>query len=442
MKIAYFDCFHGAAGDMLLASLLDAGLELAALEQVLAALPLSGYTIEHRRVVSHHVTGSRVRVQIEHAQPARTWENIRTLLETNQLPRRTRTWALGAFQRLARVEAAIHGVAVEDVHFHEVGAVDSIVDLVGVCAGLELLGVEQVYTSPLPTGYGWVATQHGRLPVPAPATLALLAEVGAPVVPGLSAGELLTPSAAALLAELAHFTQPAMYVEQVGYGLGQKEFDQLNGLRVWLGTSSADGSLRNGAGSQAMDAAPRHSHNHEHRHSQHNHVHAHPQDEHHERHRETHEAVVELRCNLDDVTGELVAYVIEQVLAAGGLDTWAVPLVMKKGRPGTQLACLARPADVAALADLLLRETPTLGVRWERMQRLAVDRRTLQVMTPWGPVRLKQKLYAGAVIANAAEYEDCAALARAYTLPLAQVFAAALSHTAAITSLEWYQPEA
>lgn len=432
MKIAYFDCFHGAAGDMLLAGLLDAGLELAALEQVLAALPLSGYTIEQQRVVSHHVTGRRVRLRIEHPQPARTWENIRTLLETNQLPTRTRTWALGAFRRLARVEAAIHGVAVEDVHFHEVGAVDSIVDLVGVCAGLELLGVEQVYASALPTGRGWVATQHGRLPVPAPATLALLAEVGAPIVPGISPGELVTPSAAALLAELAHFTQPAMHIERVGYGLGQKEFDQLNGLRVWLGTPAGDGGWEDAAGSKPADVVHTHSHSHPHihghNHDHYNHEYVHSHNDRHEQHPETHEAVVELRCNLDDATGELIAYVIEQLLAAGGLDAWAAPLVMKKGRPGTQLACLARPADVAALAELMLRETPTLGVRWERMERQAVDRRTLQVMTPWGPVRLKQKLLGGAVVADAPEYEDCAALARTYNVPLAQVFAAALGH--------------
>jgi hypothetical protein len=441
MKIAYFDCFHGAAGDMLLAGLLDAGLELTALEQVLAALPLSGYTIEQQRVVSHHVTGRRVRVRIEHAQPARTWENIRTLLETNQLPTRTRTWALGAFRRLARVEAAIHGVAVEDVHFHEVGAVDSIVDLVGVCAGLELLGVEQVYASALPTGRGWVATQHGRLPVPAPATLALLAEVGAPVVPGISPGELLTPSAAALLAELAHFTQPAMQIERVGYGLGQKEFDQLNGLRVWLGTSTGDGGWGDRTGSKPTNAAHLHNHSHTHSHDQQSHGHVHSHNDQHAQHPETHQAVVELRCNLDDATGELVAYVIEQLLAAGGLDAWAAPLVMKKGRPGTQLACLARPADVAALSELMLRETPTLGVRWEQMERRAVDRHTLQVTTPWGPVRLKQKLLGGAVIAGAPEYEDCAALARAHQVPLAQVFAAALGHTLMPTAAERHQAE-
>lgn len=437
MNIAYFDCFHGAAGDMLLASLLDAGLDLAALQAVLAGLPLSGYHIEHRRSVSHHVSGSRLQVHVDAStQPVRTWVDIRAMLETSSLPERTRVWALGAFGRLARVEAAIHAVPVESIHFHEIGAVDSIVDLVGVCAGLELLGVEQVYASALPLGRGWMTVQHGRLPVPAPATLALLAEVGAPVVPGISEGELLTPSAAALLAELAHFEQPAMRVRRVGYGFGQKEFDHLNGLRVWIG--------------ETVSAGPHPAHHHE----------ATPADlssfvpptvssatgRHlvttdqrganespapssvDRRPSSTREAVVELRCNLDDVTGEIVAHVIERLLAAGALDAWAAPLMMKKGRPGTLLACLARPADVDALAQVFLRETPTLGVRWERMQRLAAGRRSREVTTPWGSVRLKQKLLDGVVIASSPEYEDCAALARAHDVPLVEVFAAALQN--------------
>lgn len=383
MKLAYFDCFHGAAGDMLLASLLDAGLELAALEQVLAALPLAGYRLEHQRTVSHHVSGSRLLVHLEAGQPARSWAEIRALLLASALPERTRRDALAAFERLARAEAAIHGVEQESVHFHEVGAVDSIVDMVGFCAGLELLGIERVYASALPPGSGWVGTQHGTLPVPAPATLALLAEVGAPTVPAPDAGELLTPTAAALLAEVAHFRQPAMHVRRVGYGFGQKQFARLNGLRVWIGT---------GEDEQAEIGEP----------------------------------VVELRCNLDDVTGEIAAYAIERLLAAGALDAWAAPLVMKKGRPGLQLCCLARPGDVAALAALLLRETPTLGVRWQPMERLAAGRSVVQVMTPWGAVRIKQKIVAGALLAGTPEYEDCAALARAHNIPLLQVYTAAL----------------
>lgn len=441
MRIAYFDCFHGAAGDMLLASLLDAGLELAVLERVLAALPLTGYHIEHQRVVSHHVSGTRLRVCVDEPQPARTWASIRMMLVTSQLPERTRAWALGAFSRLAQAEAAIHNVPDEAVHFHEIGAVDSIVDLVGVCAGLELLGIEQVYASALPVGQGWVATQHGYLPVPAPATLALLAAVNAPVLPGSSMGEVLTPSAAALLAEVARFAQPPLRIQRVGYGFGQKEYERLNGLRVWIGTPFT-AETADSAGSMHRSFIPPHSHeSHDHDHTDTN-----PALVYHTATTAGYspeqaengsafsdnlstaraEAVVELRCNLDDATGEVVAYVIERLLAAGALDAWAVPLVMKKGRPGTQLACLSSPTMISELAQLIMRETPTLGVRWERMERLAAQRQWVSVDTPWGQVRLKQKLLNHVVLTSVPEYEDCAALARAYNVPLIQIFTTAI----------------
>jgi hypothetical protein len=395
MKVAYFDCFHGAAGDMLLAALLDAGLERAALEAVLAALPLSGYTLEHWAAHSHHLRGSRLAVRVHAPQPPRAWADLRQMVRDSLLPERTRRMAFATFERLARAEAGVHGVPLDDVHFHEVGAVDSIVDTVGVCAALDLLGVERVYASALPLGQGWVTTQHGPLPVPAPATLALLAEVGAPLVPPpdlAASGELLTPTAAALLCELATFGQPAMRVQQVGYGLGSREYARPNGLRVWLGEQEPAGAPA------PADAAS--------------------------------EQVYELRCNLDDATGELLAYTIERLLAAGALDAWAAPLVMKKGRPATQLACLARPTDAAALAALMLRETPTLGVRWESMQRLAAAREVVSVATPWGAVRLVRKLLDGEIVGCAPEYEDCAALARTHQVPLAQVYAAALQAAA------------
>ena len=170
MRVVYFDCFHGAAGDMLLAALLDAGLDQGALEAALAGLGLEGYSLRVERAVSHGVTGSRLHVDVAAGQPQRDWAQIRALLEAAPLPGRASAWSLGAFSRLARAEAAIHGAPVDEVHFHEVGAVDSIVDSVGVCMGLTLFGVERVYASPLPLGRGWVRTQHGPLPVPAPAT--------------------------------------------------------------------------------------------------------------------------------------------------------------------------------------------------------------------------------------------------------------------------------
>ncbi len=409
MKIAYFDCFHGAAGDMLLAALLDAGLDLSALQAALDGLGLDGYTLVPRRVRSHGIMGTRLDVTVRADQPQRDWAQIRALIAAAALPPPAQAWAGGAFARLARVEAAIHGVPVEQVHFHEVGAVDSILDTVGVCAGLALLGVEQVYASPLPPGRGWVLTRHGPLPVPAPATLALLAEAGAPLLPAPpgSDGELVTPTAAALLAELARFEQPPMVVRQIGYGLGQREYPRLNALRVWIGELQPDTSAGPPAGAAqplpevARSASPA-----------------------------TTEALYELRCNLDDATGEVVAYAIERLLAAGALDAWAAPLVMKKGRPALQLACLVRPAQVADLASLMLRETPSLGVRWSPVERQAAARDRITVATPWGAVRVKRKFLDGAVVGLAPEYEDCAALARAHNVPLTQVYTAAVQAAA------------
>ncbi|MEI8307020.1 MAG: nickel pincer cofactor biosynthesis protein LarC [Chloroflexales bacterium] len=385
MRVVYFDCFHGAAGDMLLAALLDAGLELTALERELTGLALDGYTLELERVQSHGIGGARLRVRVAAGQPSRDWAQIRALLVGGRLPERARATALGVFARLARVEAHIHGVPIDQVHFHEVGAVDSIVDIVGVCLGLDLLVLRKVYASALPLGSGWVRTQHGPLPVPAPATLALLAEVSAPIIPAPpdSQGELLTPTAAALLAELASFGHPPMRVQRVGYGLGAKEFPRLNGLRAWVGELGV-----------VEDQG--------------------------------HEDLAELRCNLDDSTGEALAYAIERLLAAGALDAWATPLVMKKGRPAYQLACLARPDDIAPLSEIILRETSSLGVRWSMTERRAAGRDSVAVETPWGTVRVKRKLLAGTVAGGAPEYEDCAALARAAGVPLAEIYRAAL----------------
>jgi hypothetical protein len=425
MRIAYFDCFHGAAGDMLLASLLDAGLNKTALEEVLALLPLTGYRLEHQQVVERHISGSRLTVVVEQPQPFRTWADLRNMLKKSDLPERTRRWALGAFERLAQAEATVHGTSVEYVHFHEVGALDSIIDMVGFCAGLEILGIEQIYASPLPLGSGWVSTQHGLLPVPAPATMEVLATVHAPVVHAASAGEILTPTAAALLAELAEFTQPALHLHRIGYGFGQKTFDRLNGLRVWIGKKIGG---EHAQPTHAHGHSHEHTHAHEHEH-EHGHEHSHPAQPvpDHTQTSTVQEQVVELCCNLDDATGEVIAYTVEQLLAAGALDAWSAPLTMKKGRPAVQLSCLALPTDVDTLAHLLLRETTTFGVRWQTMERLAVGRQFVSVATPWGSLHIKQKVLDGKIHTSMPEYEECAALARTHNIPLATVQAHALA---------------
>ncbi|MBC7233793.1 MAG: nickel pincer cofactor biosynthesis protein LarC [Chloroflexi bacterium] len=380
---AYFDCFSGASGDMLLGALLDAGLGLEELRHCLASLPIQGYEIVTETEVRQGVRGTKTTVRYsEEGQPHRHLMDIIGMIENSALPAAVKSTASAVFWRLARAEARVHGVAPEEVHFHEVGAVDSIVDVVGVVAGLHLLGVQAVYASPLPLGGGTVQTEHGTLPVPAPATLQILTEAHVPTRPHPAQVELVTPTGAALLAELAHFEQPAMTIESVGYGFGTRRVPALNAVRVWLGKASEDAPWS--------------------------------EDE-----------IVLLECNLDDATGQVIGYVQGRLLEAGALDVWYTPIYMKKNRPGILLTALARPAQASELAALILRETPTFGLRWQRMSRSVAERTVTTVETPWGKVQVKVKLLHGQAVAATPEFEDCACLARAAGVPWQAVHDAA-----------------
>ncbi|MBN1956462.1 MAG: nickel pincer cofactor biosynthesis protein LarC [Anaerolineae bacterium] len=376
--ILYLDLFSGASGDMLLGALVDLGLPLDDLRVDLEKLDLSGYELEVERQVRHGLSGTRLHVHdLAQAQPARHLSDVRRLIQESALSPAVQSRSLAAFERLGRAEAGVHGVALEKVHFHEVGAVDSLVDIVGFAAGLERLGVTQVYSSPVPLGSGTIETAHGRLPVPAPATLALLAEVGAPTCPHPAQTEIVTPTAAALLAEYATFAYPPLRVRAVGYGFGQKEFPWANAVRAWIGEAAPAGPER--------------------------------------------DQVVLLACNLDDATGEELGYAMERLLAAGALDVWCTSVQMKKGRPGILLAVLSPPEQAEALAGVMLRETPTLGVRFSTLERVKADRRGREVETPWGLVRVKEKWLNGECFALSPEYDDCARIAREQGLPLRTV---------------------
>jgi hypothetical protein len=236
MHIAYFDCFSGASGDMLLGALLDAGLPFDGLQEDIARLNLGEVKLTCARQVRRGISGSKFDVVDEgHDRPARNLAAVKAVFDASDLPEQVLARSLHVFEHLAEAEAHVHGTTVDAVHFHEVGAIDSLVDIVGFCAGIQRLGIEALYASPLPTGSGVIRTEHGLLPVPAPATLALLASVQAPLVPFDACGELVTPTGAALLVTLATFAQPAMRVSAVGYGFGAKEFPWANALRVWIG---------------------------------------------------------------------------------------------------------------------------------------------------------------------------------------------------------------
>ncbi len=384
MNVAYFDCFAGASGDMLLGSLIHAGLSLERLREALHALPLSGYSLQERRERRGALSGVKLDVVLEDQgeTPRRTLSVIEDLLYGSRLPETVREQALTVFRRLAKVEAGIHGVPLDEVHFHEVGATDALVDVVGTLLGLSLLGVEKVYCSALPAGGGVVMGSHGVFPLPAPATLGLLAEAHAPVVPppvnGVALDELVTPTAAAILSTIATFRQPSLTLQAVGYGLGARDNPALpNALRVWIGQEAAAPASRE--------------------------VHL-------------------LETNIDDMNPEIYGYVTEQLFQVGALDVWHTPVQMKKNRPGVQLSVLARPPDVAGIVSVLLRETSTLGVRTHVLQRWEAEREVIRITSTLGEASIKVKRLDGKIVQVAPEYEDCRQLAQSSRLPLKDIY--------------------
>ena len=376
MKIIYFDCFAGIAGDMTVAALLELGLPLEALREGLALLPLSGYTLESAPVLRHGIAGTSFKVQLSAAdQPHRHYSGIAEMIEESPLKARVKELSGRIFRRLAEAEAKVHGVALERVHFHEVGAVDSIADIVGTAIGLDYLDVRKIYASGLPFGRGFVQTAHGRLPVPAPAT-ALLME-GIPLTGDIGEGERVTPTGAAIIAALAEGfgPPPPMRPERFGYGAGEKDFPELpNLLRLVLGESAA-------AGAEAQE-------------------------------------VLVIETQLDDMNPEIFGFLMERLLGAGALDVTFSALQMKKNRPGTLLSVLAEPGDLEKLSGIILSESTAIGLRYHPVRRITLSRRAEERATSLGPVRVKL-LENGRV---APEFEECRRLALERGLPLIEVY--------------------
>ena len=388
-RIAYWDCFSGISGDMSLGALVDAGLPVERLRVELERLGVPGWEIAAEREVRYGVAGTRLRVHTAPQPAHRHLPEIEALLDTSSLDDDVRQRARAVFRRLAEAEGAVHGMHPDEVHFHEVGALDAIVDIVGVVLGLKLLGVASVYASALPLGSGWIDAAHGRIPVPGPAVLALLGAVDAPLLPDDTPFELVTPTGAALLAELAVFRRPAFKLDATGYGFGSRDTGRLNAVRVWLGEEPE------------LSAEP-----------------AWPSDSPHR------DQVVLLETNIDDQPGEQIAFAVEQLLARGALDAWWQPIGMKKGRAGVLLSVLLPAAREDELVELLFRETSSLGIRRRTLDRWVCDREIRSASTPWGPVRVKVKRWRGEILGTAPEYEDCARIARENDVPLQQVFAA------------------
>lgn len=386
-KLLFLDAFSGLAGDMLVAGLADLGVPEEVFRQSVEPLPLEGFRLQFSGCMRSSIAATHFNVEVDSGQKQRDYAEIRKLLAgAGHLTEGTRERAQAAFALLAQAEANVHNTSVDDVHFHEVGAVDSIVDIVAACAGFDYLGA-RVVASPLPMGRGFIQSQHGRIPAPAPATVACLAGV-----PTYSAGidsELVTPTGACLVrvlcSEFANW--PNMAPERIGWGAGTRKLpDRPNLLRMVLGVACAPAPSASGAGTHVV-----------------------------------------LETNLDDVTGEIVGHAMDQAFAAGALDVWTVPIGMKKGRPALMLCALARKLEADQVGRALLSESTSLGLRLREVDRIERKRRLSKVTTAFGEIQVKIADGDGLAPNVAPEFESCKAAAQAYGVPLKSVFSAAIA---------------
>ena len=380
-RILWLEPVGGIAGDMFLAAALDLGVSLDALLTPLRSLNVPGWDVKVSKVERHHLFGTHVEVVVkeDEGHVHRAWKDIDALISRSKLSDVAKANALKVFKLIGEVEAHIHGTTLDEIHFHEVGAVDSIIDICGAAVVLDLLGNPKVYSAPPPLGSGTIKIAHGVVPVPVPATLALLKDLP---VKFEGTGELVTPTGAALLKAFATIeAPPPSVIERVGYGAGTKDFpDRANLLRMSVGRLAEKPS-----------------------------------------------ALTVLECNVDDCSPQLLGALVETLIARGALDAWVAPVVMKKGRPGHLVGVLTDAAHRDALTQTLLTESTTLGVRETPVTRVALDRRHETVQTPWGEVRVKLGLRGEAVLNAVPEFEDCRALATKHAVPLKQVQAAALA---------------
>ena len=379
MKSAFLDAFSGLSGDMIAGAMLDAGADFDDLRAALASLPLDGYRVATRRKVVSGISALKFDVEVSAAQPERHLSDIREIVRrASALSDSIKDRAIAIFGVLAEAEAKIHHTTPEEVHFHEVGAVDSIIDIVTAAWGFERLELGEMMVSPLPAGSGFVRSQHGIIPVPAPATTELLA--GFPLRMGDGASEMVTPTGAAILRALATPAPPAMgfRVERVGYGAGTREFaDRPNVLRLMVGDRS-----------RIYDQTY-----------------------------ETDE-LVDIQANIDDLNPQIYDHVVERLFEAGARDVTLTPTIMKKGRPAVTISVLAEPSARERIAAVLFAETTTIGLRYHPVARLKLTREIKEVDTRWGRVRVKVSRGGGDTMTVSPEYDDCKRLAREHRIAL------------------------
>jgi uncharacterized protein (TIGR00299 family) protein len=398
MNLAYFDCFSGISGDMTLGALVDAGCSVEHLRAELRGLQVPGWELTAEKVWKNGMAATYVKVNMEDHSNHRSLSAILKILEKSQLAPVVRARAGAIFQKLGEAEARVHDVPLEKIHFHEVGAVDAMVDIVGACIGFHALGIEKFACSPLNVGGGTAKMAHGVLPVPAPATANLLR--GKPTYSNGVQKELVTPTGAAIVATLCDTfgPQPGMSVSAIGYGAGTVDLEgQPNVLRIMVGEEVAAGNSEE-KGSQAglpvllgFD-----------------------------------EEIAVIEANLDDMNPQIYGYFLEKALAAGALDVYTTPIQMKKNRPGTLLTVLCKPLDTNSLMALIFAETTTFGARTYHAQRKVLPREWVNVATEFGEVRVKVSRVNGRILQVAPEFEDCKRLAEEKKVPLQRVIGEAI----------------
>jgi pyridinium-3,5-bisthiocarboxylic acid mononucleotide nickel chelatase len=379
MKTAYIDCFSGISGDMFIGALIDAGLPFDELKRVLATLPIGHYSLDAKKEIKNGLTGTKFSVHQEHKEHAhRGLLEIREIIEKGNLSIRCKDRSLRIFEAIALEEGKIHGRSPDEIHFHEIGAIDSIIDIAGAAFGIEYMGIESVFCSRVPLGSGFINSGHGRIPLPAPATVALLK--GVPVYDSGLECELVTPTGAALLKEFSGSfgLMPPMKIESVGYGAGSRDLsDRPNLLRILIGREDAQKTI---------------------------------------------ETVVVVDANLDDTNPEWLGFMMERLFEAGALDVVFSPVQMKKNRPGVQIQVIGRPQDKDKLLDIIFAESTTLGIRFSYSQRQVLERTQAEIDSPWGKLRVKNVTGRDGAVIIYPEYEDCRRIAREQNLSLREIY--------------------
>jgi len=384
MKIAYFDCFSGISGDMAVGALLDAGLKVEALEKELKKLGLSGYQLEVNKVVKKGISATQFKVKIKEEGVERRFRDILDILEKSKLDEEVKRETKKIFFNMAQAESKIHQKDIDKIHFHEIGGLDSIIDITSAVIGVKTLGIEEIYSSALPVGKGFVKCAHGLIPVPAPATLELLKNI--PIYSGGIESEMITPTGAAIISTLAkNFGErPLMKIERIGYGAGEKEFAIPNLLRVSIGEKVLnDGNLKDGY---------------------------------------VNDEAVLIETNIDDMNPEFYDYIMDQLFSQGALDVFLTPIQMKKNRPAHMLSVIVYEQDLREMLEVLFSESTTLGVRIREIKRLRLAQQNFIAETKYGKIKVKVGIFKGKIKNIAPEYEDCKKIAKQHKIPLKEVY--------------------